>query len=430
MKQCDFLRKKHPKFIYRNFAINREGNSLKVRFNFHLEPDLDFHPEISILNIPEPRLGKIGGRALQNFAFHCGLSEMTSYWKTACSPEIVIEAGYLNKEQIRWWKDLFIRGMGQFFYENKIDFRAPKFLTMRAVEIETSQRHSNILQNVRMSGNSIFGGKLNDSYLVPMAGGRDSIVGAELLKKRGNSFNSFSVNPSREAKAVIKIAGIKNPIIVRRKVDPALLKLNKKGYLNGHTPLTSVLSFLAVFCAALFDFKYVAFSNEKSADEGNLKYLGREINHQYSKSSEFEKKFAAYVKKYLAESINYFSLLRPYTDLEISRMFLKHPKYFNSFSSCNRGVKLGKKWCGECPKCLFVYATLYPFLEKRTMLKIFGGDLFENKKLLPIARALIEPNRPKPFECVGTKKESREAFRLSRAKTEKNGRVPYLLRSI
>ena len=157
MKQCDFLRKKHPKFIYRNFAINREGNSLKVRFNFHLEPDLDFHPEISILNIPEPRLGKIGGRALQNFAFHCGLSEMTSYWKTACSPEIVIEAGYLNKEQIRWWKDLFIRGMGQFFYENKINFTFPDFLSIA-------------LSRGRASGRIFrFGGRLKNRYLVPMA---------------------------------------------------------------------------------------------------------------------------------------------------------------------------------------------------------------------------------------------------------------------
>jgi len=209
------------------------------------------------------------------------------------------------------------------------------------------------------------------------------------------------------------VAGIKNPIVVKRTIDQTLLKLNKKGYLNGHTPFTAVLSFLAVFCAILFDYKNIIFSNEKSADEGNVRYLGKMINHQWSKSSEFEKKFKNYCQKYLAKEINYFSLLRPYTELEISRMFLKYPQYFSVFSSCNRGIKIGKRWCGNCPKCLFVYATFYPFLEKKELLKIFGRDIFENKKLLPTMKGLLGQGRVKPFECVGTKKESLTAFYLS-----------------
>src|SRR3989344_5886584 len=223
MKQCDFLRKKHPKFIYRNFAINRGGNSLKVRFNFHLEPDLDFHPEISILNIPEPRLGKIGGRALQNFAFHCGLSEMTSYWKTTCSPEIVIEAGYLNKEQIKWWRKLILNGMGQFFYENRIDWRNRNFLKIKAGQDLNCQRK-----------HAVAGFSLQDRYLVPFAGGRDSIVTLENLKKRRKEIALFTVNPINKIQRAVKVSGIKKQIIVKRVIDKKLLELNKKGYLNGH----------------------------------------------------------------------------------------------------------------------------------------------------------------------------------------------------
>jgi len=268
---------------------------------------------------------------------------------------------------------------------------------------------------------------LKNRFLVPVGGGKDSIVTLEILKEQKKELSSFLVNPTKAAKKVVKTARIKKPIIVQRKIDPVLLKLNKKGYLNGHTPFTAVLSFLSVVCAVLFDYKNIAFSNEKSADEGNVKYLGKIINHQYSKTSEFERKFKNYCKKYLTSGVKYFSLLRPYTELEISRLFLKYPQYFSVFSSCNRGQKLGKRWCGNCAKCLFVYATFYPFLEKKELLKIFSRDIFENQKLLPIMKSLIGQGRPKPFECVGTKKESQMVFKLSLEKAKKAGKIPYLL---
>jgi hypothetical protein len=184
---------------------------------------------------------------------------------------------------------------------------------------------------------------------------------------------------------------------------------------------------LAVFCAVLFDYKNIVFSNEKSANEGNLKYLGKMINHQWSKSSEFEKKFKYYCKKYLAKNVNYFSLIRPYTELEISKMFLKYPQYFSVFSSCNVGSKTGQKWCGNCPKCLFVYAAFYSFLEKEQLFKIFGRDIFQNKKLLSAMKGLLGQGKVKPFECVGTKKESQLAFSLSLEKAKQSGKIPYLL---
>ena len=148
--------------------------------------------------------------------------------------------------------------------------------------------------------------------------------------------------------------------------------------------------------------------------------------------------------------INYFSFLRQYTELEIARMFSRYPKYFPFFLSCNEAYKTDsgrkkpkKKWCGKCPKCLFVYAVLYPYLDKKQLLKIFGKDLFEDKKLLPVMKSLIGEARlrpstmlgttarqrsHKPFECVGTKKESRMAFNLSLKKAKKLGKIPYLLK--
>ena len=406
------LRKKYPRFIYEKYFYKISGNNLEIFFNFKIEPDVQFNPQITIENIDKSRINN----ALNNLIFHLGLMEIPSYWKATCSPEIIIKAGPLNKKQIKWWKDLIINGMGQFFYENKIDWRPKNFLTIKC---GNKNKHKS------------FDGKLKNRYLVPFAGGRDSIVTLESLKKKGETA-LFLVNSNKQIKKVAKASGLKKQIIVKRIIDRGLLELNKKGFLNGHTPFTALLSFLSVFCAVLFNYKNVVFSNEKSADEGNIKYLGKIINHQWAKGSQFETMFKNYCKKYLAKNVNYFSFLRKYTELEISKMFIKYPKYFSSFSSCNASMKIGAKqirWCGNCPKCLFVYLTLYPFLEKKELMKIFGKDIFKNKKLLPVMKSLIGQGRPKPFECVGTKKESLIAFYLALRSLKQRGvKPPFLLR--
>jgi len=410
MKKVESLRKKHPRFVYRGYSYRVTHGNLEIDFDFCIEPNIQLKPKLVIKNIAQARLEKLGDRVLDTLVFHLGLMEIPSYWKLTCSKDIVIEAGHIIKEQQEWWKDLILNGMGQFFYENKIDWRATDFLRIKPQSIKTYKR---------------FPGKLKNKYLVPIGGGKDSIVTLERLKKY--KANAFVVNPTRFTRNVLNKAKIKNPIIVERKLDKTLLRMNEKGYLNGHTPFTALLSFLSVFCAVLFDYKHIAFSNEKSANEGNVEYLGKTINHQYSKSSVFEKKFKDYSYKYLAKNIHYFSYLRSYTELEISKLFSKYTKYFPVFSSCNLGPKKGKKWCCKCPKCLFVYTTLYPFLEKKELVKIFGKDLFQNKELLPIMKSLIGKGKTKPFECVGTYRESRQAFNLSLKKDKKAGDMPYLL---
>ncbi len=390
-----------------------KGNSLKIAFDFRVYPDIRFKPEIIIKNVPKARLKKIGERAINNFVFHLGLIEIPSYWKATCSPEIIIEAGYLNKEQIDWWQDLVIKGMGQFFYENKIDFRKPDLLEIKC--------RSSMLKS---DFNKLLKSDFNNRYLVPFAGGRDSIVTLEKLKGQKKEMALFLVNPNEQIKKTAKASGVKKQIVVERKIDPSLLQLNKKGYLNGHTPFTALLSFLSVFCAVLFDHRNVVFSNEKSADEGNIRYLGRVINHQWAKSSEFEKRFRFYCRKYLAEKVNYLNFLRKYGELEISKMFARYPKYFPVFSSCNAAMKIKSsvksRWCGKCPKCLFVYLTLCPYLKKKEILKIFGEDLLKKQNLLPVLKSLIGKGRHKPFECVGTYAEARKALNLCLKSLKKN----------
>ena len=398
--KANVLRRKYPKFIYRNYDYKISGGDLKLSFFFGIPPDIKFCPRITVKNIPRTLLA--GTRSvLNNLVFNVGLIEMPSYWKTTCSPKIIVEAGYLNKEQIKWWENLIIKGMGQFFYENKINWRSPNFLKI------TSIRHNYPMVELRRMDT-----KLKNRYLVPFAGGRDSIITLEGLKKQKKDIALFTVNPVSKIQNAAKVSGIKKQIMIERTIDKKLLNLNGMGFLNGHTPFTALLSFLSVFCAVLFGYKNIAFSNEKSANEGNVRYLGRIINHQWSKSSEFEKMFRYYSQKYLVKNINYFSYLRKCTDLEISKMFAQYPKYFPVFSSCNVGRKTGARWCGKCPKCLFVYLTLCPYLEKKELLKIFGEDLLQKSNLTPILKGLIGQGSHKPFECVGTYAEAKKALNL------------------
>ncbi|MGB2762002.1 MAG: hypothetical protein WBC21_00470 [Minisyncoccales bacterium] len=420
MKNVEVLRKKYPKFIYQGYSYGISGNDLKISFDFkisHYENSsrsICFKPEIIIKNVNKKNLDKVGGSALNSLVFHIGLMEIPSYWKAACSPIIEIKAGYLDKQQIKWWKDFIFNGMGQFFFENKIDFTRPDFLKICCLNKINKNNSKFTIVSL-----------LKDNVLIPMGEGKDSIVTLELLKKFEK--NCFIVNPTKEHFKILKIAKIKNPIIAQRKIDPALLKLNQKGFLNGHTPITAVISNLAVFCGVLFGHNNIAMSCEKSADEGNIKYLGKTINHQWSKSSEFENKYRNYVKKYLVKDINYFSFLRPLYEIQIARLFSKLPKYFPVFLSCNEAYKTASgtkkstgKWCGKCSKCLFVFTILYPFIEEKKLMKIFSQNLFEKKELLPIMKELIGKSKTKPFECVGTKKESLIAFYLSYLKFKEN----------
>jgi len=415
------LRKNYPKFVYEKFLYQTSGRNLRIGFEFKIEPNIYFKPEVTIKNINKSRIAQIGDRVLKNLIFHLGLAEIPTYWKATCSPEIIVEAGPLNSEQIQWWKDLILNGMGQFFYENKIDFRKRGFIEIISQFPKTEATKSTSLP-------------LENGILIPVGGGKDSIVTLEILKKHKKDIQCFSLNPTQATKRIIKISGSENPIFAERKIDKKLLELNRKGFLNGHTPFSAYLTFLSVLVSAIFGKKFIAVSNERSSNEGNIKYLGKEINHQWSKSFAFEQKFRYYSKKYLAKNIEYFSFLRPLYEIQIAKLFANYPQYFPVFLSCNEAFKTQsgsklpiKTWCGKCSKCLFVFTALYPFLEKKQLLKIFNQNLFEQKSLLPVLEELIGEGKFKPFECVGTKKETTSAFYLSWKKESRVGDMPLLL---
>lgn len=415
----DHLRQKHRRFLYHGYTVALEKRALIFGFDFEIEPGIRFSPEVVVRDINQQRVSRLRPEVLNNLAFHLGLMEIPSYWKATCSPEIVIRAGSLDEYQISWWKRLLLRGLGEFFYNNDINFAVPDFVTFKI--------GSDIFPQVRPYESQLD----SDRVLVPIGGGKDSAVTCELLKRANKRTACWSLNPTRASLEIIRVSQSQQSIIVTRSIDDTLLRLNEEGYLNGHTPFSAYLAFSSTACAVLFGYKNVVVSNERSSNEGNVTFQGREINHQYSKSFEFEEGFREYSQRYLAREVNYFSLLRPLYELQIARGFSQFPQYFPGFRSCNRGQKTNS-WCQECEKCLFVFTILYPFVEDEILTTtIFSENLFEKEELIETAHKLLGWGEKKPFECVGTMEETAAAFHLCLKKAEQRGEsLPPVLRSV
>lgn len=421
MKGIKKIQKKYPQFIYQNYSYSLKGKNLQIWFHFLIKPDLKFATKVIIKNIHQERFKKIDFNTLEKLIFHLGLIEMLNYWKLTCSPKIKIKAGHLEKDGLDFLEKIIENGMGQYFYENKINFLKRRFLKLETKKDKLEiKKISKELLNPK-------------KYLVPIGGGKDSIVVLELLKKRGEFVGGFILNEKKPQKDIAKIAALKEKILIKKEIDPKIFSLNKRGFLNGHVPFSAFLAFLSLIIAYLFDYKNIAFAWEKSSNEPNVKYKNKWINHQWSKSIEFENLFKNYCKKNLLKNINFFSPIRNNSDLEISKIFSKMDKYHFHFVSCNNAYKIKSKktkWCGNCPKCLSVFLMLSPFIEEKKLTKIFGRNLLKEKKLLDIFLKMIGRKDFKPFECVGTPKETIKAIRLSIKNYKKNRKdVPYLLKN-
>jgi hypothetical protein len=315
--------------------------------------------------------------------------EMISYWKCACPPMVIVKPFKLSDKQILWWKNLYFNGLGEFFYLNEIETDNVSFM-----DIVSESDRQFVVSDL----------PLNETILVPIGGGKDSIVSLELLKTNNLTIIPLIVNPRDATSRSAALAGFspENCIIIHRSIDPLLLKLNREGFLNGHTPFSALLAFITGFAALLTGAKHIALSNESSANEATV--AGSNINHQYSKSFEFENDFRQYSRSYLHHELNYFSLLRPLNELQIGKIFSRNELYFKTFKSCNVGSKTDS-WCCNCPKCLFTFIILSPFVSITTLNQIFGRDLTDNESLVPVLNELRGRSSAKPFECVGTVEE-------------------------
>ncbi|OGJ60286.1 hypothetical protein A2635_00435 [Candidatus Peribacteria bacterium RIFCSPHIGHO2_01_FULL_51_9] len=407
--------KPYSTFIFESYSFDPKTGQIALRYS--LDNELKFEETLVFSQSSVSFDSAQDDTALKRALFALHLIGGISYYKTCCPKKIEIRSGVLGKEQAQFWNMVYTKGLGEFFYKNNIDFR-----NLIQFPYTPNPTPSVLAKRVGISD--------HPKTLVPMGGGKDSTVTIEKLRASDADITLFRMGSHP---LINKIANIANlPLLtVERHLSPILFELNEQGALNGHIPITAYLSFLTIIIAILFDFEEVAMSNEKSASEGNREFNGEQINHQWSKSEEFEQLFQNYVRTFITPEIHYKNILRDLTEFEIAKEFCKYPQYFDDTTSCNTNWRLQTKdsrlqtakWCGSCPKCAFVFALFAAYLPKETLLRIFGKNLFDDASLLPMYKQLLGQEGFKPFECVGTAEETREAFALARKREEWNDTV-------
>lgn len=396
-----------PFQLFKITHFERDPIALLASFHYSFDDEENFTEKISFLplkNTQDFPLLRKNEEEIHQLLAHLHIALGVSYYKLFPTKEIQVNTLQLNDQQKLFWNQFYLKGLGEFFYQNQLD---PRGLACFS-STETSPLYD---QKISLKA---------DKSLVLFGGGKDSLVTVELLKKEGQDFDLFSFGKDYPLHEIAQKPTGKKRLILTRELDlPQIQKFLAEGYYNGHLPITGIISFVSLVVAYLYGYKAVITSLEKSADEGNTHYCDMEINHQWSKSSQFEQSFQNYVENFISEDFSTFSLLRKRYEIRIIKEFCEYPQYFYHFSSCNRnfhqtGSKLtGEQLrCGICPKCAFIYTLLRAFLGKEKVNQIFAHDLFEDEALIPLFEELLGISGIKPFECVGTNEEMILAFRL------------------
>lgn len=381
------------KFIFESYKFDREKKTAFLYYSF--DEKIQFCEEIffdfEFKNYDQQTLDL----AVRGLWLLAGVS----YFKLLLPKQIEIKQYKIDQWQAEFLNKTYTLGLGEFFFKNKIDFRS-------LINFPFEKGGEKHIKNLNLKG-----------AILPIGGGKDSLVSSILLEKKGVNFDTVTVGDYPFLESMIEKIGKKH-LKILRKISPELIKLNNLGALNGHVPISSIWASIFVICAVLNGKKEVVLSNEASANEGNLEMFGVQINHQYSKSLEFEEDFDFWVKNYITPSVHYYSLLRQFNELQITEIFVKDgwEKYKNDFVSCNKNFTLKndskqKRWCGKCDKCCFVSLMLAAFLPRQEIIDIFQTDIFKDEENYHIFEELTGKSGHKPFECVGTPEEVREAIK-------------------
>ena len=383
-------------FRYGNWAVDEQLGILTCQYSLD---GREFTERVTLA--PGPRWRTDAARAAARLVF---LLAGVSYYKTAAPPVIDLGPTALTDPELAFLREFYLQGLGEFAYRNTLDL-TPLRIEARRADAQAPDRPKPAPRQPPQRAR------------VPFGGGIDSIVVVERVRRLADAALFVVSRPADRFAAIEEPAAVTGLPVVRaeREIDPQLLRSAELGFLNGHVPVTGILSAIAVLAAVLEDRTAVVMSNEWSASIPTLQYQGRPVNHQYSKSADFEAAF----RGVLEGSPDYFSWLRDRTELWVGREFAGLEAYHGSFRSCNKAfytdpARRLDHWCGQCDKCCFIDLILAPFMPAEALRRIFiqTGEPLDDPELAAKFRALLGAGA-KPFECVGEVNECRAAVLLA-----------------
>lgn len=388
---------KYKRFVFAGHHLDLAARHVRLRWFYADGPAFEevFEFPGAPAELPDDRLA-----ALHRACALLGQVAGVSYYKAFLPPQLAFDDGVPTPTPARaqFLNRLYRHGLAEFAYENGQSLAG----RIHFPQDDSPPEAPSVLD-------------WSDRVAVPVGGGKDSIVSIEVARSLAGPLCAMQVGRSPLIRSVIEVGGL--PCIqIQRTLSANLKALNAKGALNGHVPVTAILSVAFLVASIWHDIGTVVMSNERSANVGNLvDDAGFEVNHQYSKSLDFEAELVQLVASEVVKGWRYFSLLRPLSEIAIARLFSRWPHYFSVFSSCNRnfhldGSRTQGRWCRNCPKCRFVFLALANFVERQTLVDAFGGNLLDDDAQAAGFDALIGADQHKPFECVGELEESHSAL--------------------
>jgi hypothetical protein len=382
-------------FTFNKYSFNQETKTLDLHYS--LDDEINFK-ESFVFNF---EFVEYNHQLLDKAFFSLFIMAGVSYYKSYMPRTIKINNNILDTESSAFFSRTYQSGLGEFFYNNKLD---PK---------------TKINFPIEGSGKVIESKKNNENKLVGIGGGKDSLLTLEILKAAEQEIATWSVGHRAQLTPLVEKMGTKH-FFVDRILDQNIIKLNEQGAMNGHVPISAILAMTGTIVAILSGMSEVVVSNEKSADEPTLVYDGIDINHQFSKSSVFEKDYQQYLKTHEGDNTEYYSFLRPIGELFIAELFagIGFEKYKHVFSSCNRAFTQRNNnmfWCGQCPKCAFTFLIFTPFVERMELESLWNGkNLLLDTGLNQTYKELLGIEGEKPLDCVGEIRESRLAMDMAK----------------
>lgn len=372
-----------------------------ISFSYHVESAngkvKTYTDRLFLKDVPPDSWEKIPSAVLEPTLQALLIMLGINYWTVFPVRDIRIEGFALTREQAAFWDALYLNGLGEYFYAMQMDFTGLiAFPYDAAATAPLPMRFERPPRALLLNG-----------------AGKDSILSAEMLKESGIPFDFFAFSPSLAHERIAALVGTETIRVTRRR-DPRINVTAVLNRVSAAYPSVATFTFIATLLAELLGYDSLVFSNERSAEIGNLTYRGLSVNHQWCKSSEAEKMISGYIQRFITPDIRTYSLLREYSELEIVKRFVRYPQYLDSVTSCNSYFCFSRfeqrfvrtpYWCKECPKCMFLFACFAAFLPKKEMVRIFGADLYARKRRLPLIRRILGLEGFKPLDCVGEPEE-------------------------
>jgi hypothetical protein len=326
----------------------------------------------------------------------------TSYYKARPAGEIVVDFP-LSPAARRLAELAYGPGLGEFYVRNALAYPPDLSIEAEAAPgVTTAPEAPNTeAPNTPPRAVCAFGG------------GKDSHVAASILAEAGAEVERASVFLSDKVAARMQTMSESQLTLIQRTIDPRLIEISRSGKaLNGHIPITAINSVLLTLHAQAQGLDWVVFANERAASEPTMEVNGHPVNHQFSKSLEFEDALRAAFKEAGARA-EYFSVLRPVSELWTAHYLATRSGALDIFASCNRNfvfagpavLNEGQRWCGQCAKCVYTAVLLAPFLSLGRHAAVFQSRPLHDRANAEFLREIAGLTDAKPWECVGERRE-------------------------